>query len=156
MATDPGGLQHVHLISLLRHPAGRALGNDAPGHYNEQIFHSSEPRSHLLSRSRDRGFGAKFWVAAEVQTVYVYNFPPPNDIVARSAALSPTASTAPTRSTGHARVPRGSVAAPVRLVRRGRSICPWCSRGRRLFRHSGVTLEAQVAVSAPGTNSDGS
>ena len=86
----------------------------------------------------------------------ISNFPPPNDIVARSAALSPTASTAPTRSTGHARVPRGSVAAPVRLVRRGRSICPRCSRGRRLFRHSGVKLEAQVAVSAPGTNSDGS
>ena len=81
--------------------------------------------------------------------------PPPRDIAARSAAQSPTAPTAPTRSTGHARVPRGSVAAPVRLERRGRSNCPRCSSGRRLFRCSGDTLEAQVGVSPPGT-SDGS
>ena len=79
------------------------------------------------------------------------NFPPPSDIVARAAAQSPTAPTAPTRSTGHARVPRGSVAAPVRLERRGRSNCPRCSSGRRLFRYSGDTLEAQVGECPPGT-----
>ena len=71
-----------------------------------------------------------------------FNFPPPNDIVARSVAQSLRAPTAPTRSTGHARVPRGSVAAPVCLERRGRSNCPRRSRGRRLFRHGGVKLES--------------
>ena len=86
-----------------------------------------------------------------------FNFPPPSDIVARAAAQSPTAPTAPTRSTGHARVPRGSVAAPVRLERRGRSVCPRCSRERRLFRHCGVKQESPGnAEKAPGTKTDGS
>ena len=72
--------------------------------------------------------------------------------MARSVAQSPTAPTAPTRSTGHARVPRGSMAAPVRLERRGRSVCPRCSRERRLFRHCGVKQESPGnAEKAPGT-----
>ena len=92
----------------------------------------------------------------EGRMILTGNFPPPSDIVARAAAQSASAPTAPTRSTGHACVPRGSVAAPGRLERRGRSNCPRCSSGRRLFRNSGDTLEAQVAVSAPGTYPDGS
>ena len=76
---------------------------------------------------------------------------PPCRHCGRVAAQSFSAPAAPTRSAGHVRVPRGSVASLERRECRGRSICPRCRAAAGLFRHSGVKLEAQVAVSAPGT-----
>ena len=58
------------------------------------------------------------------------NFPPPADIVAEPPLQSFSAPAAPTRSAGHVRVPRGSVALLERRERRGRSVRPWCSCGR--------------------------
>jgi len=50
--------------------------------------------------------------------------------VAEPPLQSFSAPAAPTRSAGHVRVPRGSVASLERRERLGRSIRPWCSCGR--------------------------
>ena len=62
-----------------------------------------------------------------VESLVVVELPPPCRHRGRATAQFFSAPAAPTRSAGHVRVPRGSVASLERRERRGRSMRPRCS-----------------------------